>query len=224
MNYKITALKVQKRNPQRVNIYLDGDYAFGLTRLKAAWLHIGQELTDEKIVTLQSEDEHEVAYQGCLKYLDYRVRSENEIYQYLINHKFTEEIIQTVIERLRQSKLVDDTRFAQTWVENRSEFRPRSRRALAMEMRHKGIADELITEALEKLDDEGMAYQAALKHAGKLDLVDRPEFRRKMSGFLARRGFSYTIIAPVVDRVWTKLTSNQPAGDPLFYENEEEIL
>ena len=49
MDQKITALKAQKRNPNRINVYLDGIFAFGLARVVAAWLQVGQTLSDEKI-------------------------------------------------------------------------------------------------------------------------------------------------------------------------------
>ena len=79
MKHKITALKRQKRNPNRVNIYLDGKFAFGLSRIVAGWLEVGQELDDEKISSLQVEDELEVAYQRALKFISHRIRTENEI-------------------------------------------------------------------------------------------------------------------------------------------------
>ncbi len=69
MNYEITALKLQKRNRQRVNVYLDGEFAFGLARIVAAWLAVGQEIDDQKIAQLQQEDAREVAYQRALKFL-----------------------------------------------------------------------------------------------------------------------------------------------------------
>ena len=59
MGKQITDLKAQKRNHQRVNVYLDGEYAFGLSRIVAAWLHVGQELSPEKIKELKLEDELE---------------------------------------------------------------------------------------------------------------------------------------------------------------------
>ena len=49
---KITALTAQKRNPNRVNIYIDGEYAFSLARIVAAWLRVGQELDEEKLKKL----------------------------------------------------------------------------------------------------------------------------------------------------------------------------
>jgi regulatory protein len=66
MGRTVTAIKAQKRNKDRVSVYLDGEYAFGLARIVAAWLHVGQELSEEKIVLLTSQDEVEAAYARSL--------------------------------------------------------------------------------------------------------------------------------------------------------------
>lgn len=204
MKRKVTALKAQKRNQQRVSVFLDGEFAFGLARIVAAWLQVGQEIDEEKIAALQAEDALETAYQRALKFCSYRMRTESEVLQNLKEHDVPEEIVAKVLERLRQSGLVDDQRFAQAWVENRNEFRPRGRRALAMELRQKGVADGVIADTLVEIDEDELAYQVACKQVRKYLHLDRPEFRRKMSGFLARRGFSYDIILPVLDRVWAE--------------------
>lgn len=205
---KITAIKVQKRNPQRVNIYLDGEYALGLSRIVAGWLEVGQELSDDKIAALQAEDSREAAYQKALKLLSYRARSQAEIQDYLRKGDMSQDIIDEVLERLRSNGLVDDERFAQTWVENRNDFRPRGRPVLAMELRQQGIAQDIIDETLSGIDEEDLAYRAGLKQARKWKGLPRPEFRRKMVSFLARRGFSYDIIAPAVDRIWIECRSD----------------
>ena len=209
MSGTITALKVQKRNPQRVNIYLDGKYAFGLARITVAWLQIGQELSDEKIDQLQAQDSQEVAVQKALHFLDYRPRSKAEVCRNLEKHGFSEEVIAAVFERLERNGLVNDVQFAQTWVDNRSEFRPRGRRLLSMELRQKGLADEAIDAALIELDEEELVYRAALKQAHKLRSLPRLDFRRKLVGFLVRRGFGYDVIGPVLDQVWQDIMNTE---------------
>jgi regulatory protein len=204
---KITAIKVQKRNPNRVSIYLDSEFAFGLSRIVAAWLHVGQELTEEKIASLQAEDNGEVAYQQALKLLNYRPRSHAEVERNLKDHEFSEDVIAGVIDRLTRSGFLDDGRFAQAWVENRSEFRPRGASLLRMELRQRGLQDEAIQEALQDIDEEELAYRAGLKQARKLDGLDWNQFRQKMYGFLARRGFNYEYITPVVERIWNEKNS-----------------
>ncbi|MBI1793678.1 MAG: RecX family transcriptional regulator [Chloroflexi bacterium] len=210
---KITALQPQKRNPQRVNVHLDGEYAFGLARIVAAWLKIGQELGEEKIASLRSEDTRERAYQQALLFLSYRARSETEIRQNLRKHEIPEDVIEQTLERLRENRLADDNQFARAWVENRSAFRPRSRRALSVELRQKGLSDEDAQSALAGLDEETLAYEAGLKRARRLESLEWNEFRRKLSEFLARRGFPYSVIAPVVSRIWNETRTEQHTID-----------
>jgi regulatory protein len=218
----ITALQAQKRNHQRVNVYLDGEFAFGLARIVAAWLHVGQALSDDKIVSLQAEDARETAYQRALSFISYRERSQVEVEQNLRKNHVPEELIGEVVARLQRSHLLDDRRFAQNWAENRSEFRPRSRRALTYELRQRGLPGEVIEETLAQVDDESLAVQAALKKARRLTGLEWPEFRQKLYAFLARRGFSYEISATAASQVWTTLHDNTQAGNPLEEEEVEE--
>lgn len=206
MSGQITALKVQTRNPNRVNVYLDGEFAFGLERITAAWLRVGQVLGDDKITELKNQDEQEVVYQKALRLLEHRPRAEEEIRRKLVGKGISEEAIDHVIERLRRNNLVNDEQFAQAWVENRSAFRPRSRKALQYEMRQKGVSAPAIEQALANLDtdEEELAYQAALKQSRRLNHLEKMDFRRKLSAFLARRGFGYETIAPVVERIWNE--------------------
>lgn len=215
---KITAISVQKKNPNRVNIYLDGEYAFGVARITAAWLKNGDVLSDEKISKLLAEDAREWAYQQALLYLSYRARSEKEIRQNLRKHEMPEEVIEETIERLRKAGLANDNEFAQAWVENRSTFRPRSRRALAMELRQKGLDDETVHSAVSGVDEEALAYEAAQKRLGRLKGLEWNEFRKKLSEFLARRGFSYSVIAPIVTRLWSEAHMDDQAKN---FEDED---
>ena len=205
----VTALKVQKRNPQRVNVYLDGEFAFGLARITAAWLHIGQELSAEKIAQMQAEDAREVGYQQALRLLSYRPRASAEVRRNLEKHAMPAEVIEDVLARLQRAGLLDDSRFAQAWVDNRSEFRPRGRRALAVEMRQRGLDDESIQQALAEVDEEALADQAASKQSRKLAGLDETAFKHKLSGFLARRGFGYAVIRDTVDRHWNKIRNDE---------------
>jgi len=207
VEHTITALKLQKRDLQKVNVYLDGVYAFSLSRFVAAWLKVGQVLNDEKISRLQAENGHELAYQKALKFISYRHRSEVEIRRNLTTHKYPQEVIDVAIERLQNNGLVDDTQFAQNWVDNRNEFRPRSKKALEMELRTHGVNLETIHQAVDGLDEDELAYQAGLKQSRKYSELDWDSFRRKLTGFLARRGFNYGTIAPVIRRIWAEKQS-----------------
>ena len=208
MAKRITALKAQKHNPDRVSVFLDDEYAFGLYRVVAAWLEVGQELDEEKIRQLTQSEVSEKAYQRAVNLLSFRVRTETEIRRNLNKHDTPDSVIEDVIDRLRRNNLVNDLQFAKTWVDNRSEFRPRGRRALQSELRQKGVDQEIIEEALSGLNEEALAYQAAKKNVRKYLRFEQPEFRKKLLGFLARRGFNYGIAAPVVEQVWAEEQEN----------------
>jgi len=215
---KITAIQVQKRSPNRVNIYLDGEFAFGLARIVAAWLQVGQTLDEEKIAKLQADDSRERAWQQALLYLSYRARSEDEIRRNLTKHEIPDAVIEETLERLRREGFANDKKFASTWVENRNTFRPRGRRALTLELRQKGIDDSTIQAVLEDVDEEALAYKAGQKKAGKIRTQEWVEFRKKLSEFLARRGFSYSVITPVVRRLWSELHTE---GEEQIIDDEE---
>jgi len=209
---KISAIEPQQKNPQRVNVYLDGEFAFGLASILAAWLKVGQELSEEKIASLKTEDEREVTYLKALHFLSYRPRSSAEVHQNLTKRGISDTLAKETVNRLQSSGLVNDNAFAQAWVENRNTFRPRSKSALRMELRRKGLNDETIQSVLdEQVDEQALAFEAARKYARRLTGLEWLEFRQKLGGFLARRGFSYTTLAPVVSEVW-KETQTADAG------------
>lgn len=208
MNKKITALKAQKKNPNRINVYLDGEFAFGVARIVAAWLSIGQELDDEQIAGLQQQDAGEVALDNAVKFISYRSRTEAEIRRKLSEKGFSDLEIEKVLERLRSNGLVADEQYARSWVESRSATHPRSRRLMSMELRQKGVSDSDISKALdESVDDDELAYQAAMQYAHRLAKFEWDKFRERLSGYLLRRGFTYGTIAPLVRRIWSEFQS-----------------
>ena len=222
MEREITALKAQKKNPNRINVYLDGEYAFGLARIVAAWLKIGQQLSDEEIARLQQQDALEVAYQRGLQILSYRPRSIAEVRRKLSEQGFEPAVVDATIQRMKQNGLLGDEQFAHDWVENRAAFRPRSRRLLAMELRQKGVAEEAIQQALsETQDEESLAYQSALQYARKITGKDWETFRKRLGAYLMRRGFSYGTIAPILRQVWDETQSSDSGQDLTHHEDED---
>ena len=218
MQREITAIKVQKRNQQRVNIYLDGEFAFGLSRFVAAWLEPGRKLSETEIKKLQEEDSYEVAFQKALQFISHRPRSVEETRRRLSEKGFNEEVVEATLEKLKDKHYLDDFDFARQWIENRNAFRPRSDRLLAYELRLKGVADQEITQALEKFggDQNELAYQAGIKKAKKCRHETKLDFLKKVGGFLSRRGFHYGIVKSTVERLWEEFAleeSNERLDD-----------
>ena len=214
MEREITAIKAQKRNRQRVSIYLDGEFAFGISRFVAAWLKPGRKLSESEIEKLLEEDTYEVAFQKALQFINHRPRSIEETRRRLSEKGFSDEVVEQTLQRLVEKNWLDDLDFARQWIENRNTFRPRSDRLLAYELRLKGVADGKITQALEKYggDEMKLAFQAGIKKAKKCRDETRFDFQKKVGGFLSRRGFHYGIVKPTVENLWKEFASAENKG------------
>lgn len=201
---KITALKYQKNNPNKVNVYVDDTFGFGIHKSLAAELQVGQELSPEHIQDLELRDEEEKAYQRALRYVSRRPHAEREIRDKLNRNRIPSEICERVVRRLREASLVDDAAFAEAWVENRRLYRPRSARALRHELKQKGVDAAAIDSALRDFDDEQAAWQAGRKAIRRYKSLPEETAVKRMQSYLARRGFSYQITRRVVEALLTE--------------------
>ncbi len=208
----ISALVAQKKNPDRVNVYLDGKFAFGLAAIEAVRLRRGQLLSDSDIEHLQAADDVEQAHEKALRFLSNRPRSEWEVRQNLLKAGYADESIEQVLERLRSVALLDDAAFARYWIENRTQFKPRGAAALRQELRRKGVTRDVIDEVLTETehDDDKAALQAALAKANRYRQLPRPEFAQKLGAYLARRGFNYEISREAVAAAWQAVHAEEP--------------
>lgn len=199
---------VQRRNPDRINIHLDGEYAFGLYRLTAAWLHVGQELSDEQIENLKSKDLDEVVYQSALRFISYRQRTSFEVSSRLIKKGFDLDLVRTVVARLQENHLLDDHQFAKAWVSDRKSLHPRSKRLMAYEMMNKGLDRQIAQAALETVEDDPSLAEAAARRAIRKwsDLAEK-EFVTHCAAFLGRKGFAAGLCFTTARKLWEELHS-----------------
>jgi regulatory protein len=205
---RITSIETQKAKKGRVNLFLDGAYAFSLSVPVASMAGIreGQELTSKEVEKLQNDDLLHRSLNSALRYLGPRPRSETEVRNRLRRQGFDADTIQKVIDRLKEQKLINDADFARFWCDNRENFKPRSRRFIEFELRQKGVEAEIAAEATEGLDDELNAYRAAQRKAGSLKGLDYSNFRNRLAAFLKQRGFSYEVINSTINRIWQEQT------------------
>jgi regulatory protein len=202
MEKTITALEPQNRNPDRINVFLDGEFTFGVSRFVGAWLSVGQKLDETKTKSLISADEKERALQLALRYIGYRQRTETEVIKKLEKLDFPKEIVKSVMAELREKKYVDDNEFATQWVELRSESKPRSKRFIQFELTKKGISGDIVDAALENSpDDLDMAIRLGQKYIYRYSAINEDEFRKKLTGVLSRRAFSYSVVKDTLDEL-----------------------
>lgn len=204
----ITDIKPQK-NKKRFNIYLDGQFAFGLSaeaRLKAG-LKIDQEISSQKVEGLIKEDEFLKFYDRALKFFSYRPRSEKELQDWFKKKKVGIETQKLIEKKLKQYNYLDDQEFTRWWVEQRTTFRPFGKRRLAFELRQKGINQKLVEEELGKLEDDKLvelAEELVKKKMKTMEDLPYFEVREKIFAFLSRRGFHWEIIKKVVAKTLKK--------------------
>ena len=157
--------------------------------------------------------------QKALRFLGYRARSMQEVRENLEKHEIPDAVIESTLKRLQENGLLNDQDFAQAWVENRNTFRPRSRRALAVELRRKGLDDDIVQKVLdENVNEDALAMEAARKYLRKVQGLEWQEFRQKLGGFLGRRGFSYGVTFQALRQIWAEL---HPDGSQTNLNNEE---
>ena len=200
---EITAIK-PKRRGRRVSVFLDGEFAFGLSLgvAEGSHLYTGQALTQSQIEELKSADQLHTCLNAAMRYLSYRPRSEREVRMRLRLRGFDDKAIEDAILQLRGKGLIDDVAFAHFWKEERESFSPRGKLLLKLELKGKGVEPEIAEGIVSGIDEEEGAYRAARKKATTLREGDYYAFRQKLGSFLRRRGFSYEVIERTVERMW----------------------
>lgn len=199
----ITAITPQRHDPERVSVFLDGEFAFGLHAdlVLERGLFAGLALDEATVRDLLAADEIRRALATALNALAYRARSEGEIAQRLRQKGFGPEAIDAALERLRDWRYVDDREFASRWIENRQEHRPRSERMLAQELRQKGVDPATIADTIADagLDEVADARELVAKQRAKLAALDPETQTRRITGFLSRRGYGWDVIRQALD-------------------------
>ncbi len=188
----ITDLKQGVKNPNRVNVFVGGKFAFSLDVAQVVdfKLKIGLEVSEEQLVELKRASEFGKLYQRTLEWALMRPRSEKEFYDYLYKKVYEKKLdknyISLIIERLREKKYVDDRKFAEYYVENRFVKKGISRKRLKMELMKKGVAKEIVDEVISSRDDEEEIDKIIAKKRDKYD-------DEKLISYLCRQGFSYQL-------------------------------
>ncbi len=206
----ITAISAQTHDSQRVNVFVDGQFAFGLglDTLAREGLYVGQQLDADTRARLEAIAETERALSAALRLLAVRPRSSAEVRQRLRRKGFGAAAVAQALERLLATGLLDDAAFSRYLIENRQTFRPRGARALRAELRQKGVDRETIETAMAASGGDADAEHARALAVARAALPryasasDRATFNRRLGGLLQRRGFSLATIRPILAILW----------------------
>ncbi|HYH11000.1 MAG TPA: regulatory protein RecX [Thermomicrobiales bacterium] len=213
----VTRVSPQQATAERMNIYLDGRYAFSLSvqALTAHPVSVGDQLGPADIERLRNADEPDRATASALNLLTHRGRSERELRQRLRQKGYTAAAIDETIRRVVDWGYLNDEQFAAAWVEQRSSGKPRSRRALAHELREKGVDRQIVETTIEEadIDEVADARRLAADKWRKERGEDPAKRRQRTAAFLARRGYGWDVAKQVIDELASDEESDTPS-DP----------
>lgn len=150
------------------------------------------------------ENREEQAHTVCLRLLTVRARTRAELAERLTKRGYPDDVIETVLGRLADVGLIDDEDFAEQWVRSRQRNAGKGKRALAAELRTKGVDDEVIASALSGIDagvERVRAEQLVERRLRRETLGDGDDAKvmRRLVGMLARRGYSQSMAVAVVN-------------------------
>lgn len=210
---KITKIQVQKNNKSRVNLYLDGEYAFPLSieSILQNKLEKGKKLNEAQIEKYLSESELEKLTNKVIKFISYRPRSRQEIidrlYKYTKDYKEKrEKLIQLVLKEIEKKNLINDLEFAIWFVQQRQAHRPRSKRKLYSELLTKGLDKKTIQKSLKDTEFNELKQLKKLlnkylkRKSTQKELPNQisKKLKNKLIKYLLRKGFSYNLIKQAI--------------------------
>lgn len=205
---EITRLAVQKNDSDRVSVFLDGAFAFGVHQdlVLKHQLVTGQTLRPDEHQALMEEDEVMRAKGKALDYLAHKARTENEVRRKLRTKECTSAVIDRVIAYLRERGYLDDENYAHEYVRRRFSHKGYGPVRLRAELKKRGIDRHLAETAVDALFEEHDPFPVAQAHAEKkwpriAREADPRKRRDKLYRHLKRRGFTNDVIQRVIDSI-----------------------
>jgi len=204
----ITRLEPQVNNPDRVSVYLDEEFAFGVHEdiVVKHGLTVGTTLAPDDVRDIESDEQYVDAKQKALDYLAHKPRTEAEVRRKLKQRDVPAFVIDDVVARLYELEYLDDEAYAHDYARNRFSSKKYGPVRIRRELEERGIDRHLAETAVDTLFAEESASAAAWSHAEKrwprLAGEDDPRRRRqKMYRYLRRRGFTSETIRPILDEL-----------------------
>ena len=212
----VTKIEVQKRNPRRRSVFIDGEFAFGLDEevLYKSGLKKGEGLTQQRIKEITDEERKKEAKDAALRFLSFRRRTERQVREKLKKKEFDEKTIEATIDKLKEFDLINDLEFATSWVRDRLAFKPRGKRLLKQELWKKGIRRDIIDQVTDELcrDEDKAALELVEKIKKRYKNLEPKVARRRMYSLLLRRGFSYEITRKALSQLNRSFTEEAISG------------
>lgn len=203
---KITNIEEQKRNKDRVNIYVDNDYAFSLSKevLIKEGLKVNDIIDLEKLTKVSKEDNYIKCKGAALRIIEKTIKTESEIKKKLLLKGYGDETINRTIDFLKEYNFLNDESYAKMYVRDKSKGQGKNK--IKYDLIKKGLDEELILEAIAKIDsdnEENIAYEMALKKYNTIKKRETDSYKlsQKLYRFLLSKGYGYDIASRVIKSI-----------------------
>lgn len=203
---KITKIEYQKKNKERFNIYLDGEYAFAIDMNILIKYSLKKDmLLDDDVIDdiLKSEEKISVYYYG-LSVLSRAAKSEYELRLKMKDKGFDSRLIDNAINRLKEQKYIDDGRYCEMYINDKINISKYGVLKIKEALYYKGIDKEIIEEKIKSISMEEERERAFIFGQKKLFSIKEDDTRKKgikLSNYLIGKGFEYEIVKKTVKRL-----------------------
>ena len=205
---RITDITPQRKH-ERVNIYIDGKFAFGLSlELQVKYdLYKDKEVTQDFIDDVVKAEEQNKVLNSAFNLLSYSQRSTQEIYDKLMRKGYEEEYVLKAIDYCKERNYLNDKAYAENFIKDKTNINKYGSVRIKYDLIAKGISRDIIDEVLdlEYEDEYSRAFELAEKKIKSYRNDDRNAIYRKLGGFLQRRGYTYDVVSKVLKEVLGEL-------------------
>lgn len=202
----ITKIEVGKRNKERVNIYIDEEYAFSISAelVYKENLKVKDKIDVDSLKKLADEDNYLKCKNSALRTIEKTYKSEKELRDKLSLKGYEDHIIKRTMDFLREYNLLDDTNYAKMYVKDRA--KNQGKKKIKYALLQKGIDENVIEDELEKLNNDeirSLVYDMALKKYNILKKRESDSYKlsQKLYRFLMGKGYDYDLIKDVVKSI-----------------------
>lgn len=196
---KINKIETQKKNKKRSTIYIDGNFAFGISNelLVKFDLHEGDEINEDLIQNVLLAKEKQRIRDRAYRLLHYRNRATKELKDRLLRIGFDAALVQEVIDEMVEDNTLNDENFAEAFIADYTKIRTKGNIFIRHELRKKGVASDVIEKLMQKRDEKQIADDYMRSKLATLDIV-KPKDRQKALRRLLTRGFTPAIAYEVI--------------------------
>ncbi|HPG92497.1 MAG TPA: RecX family transcriptional regulator [Clostridia bacterium] len=204
---KITKIEIQKRNKDKVNLFLDDEFRCGLTAesIVRARLKVGDEISENQLNEIFLTSESEIAFNKACDYISRSMKTVKQIRDWLTNKGFEQSVVSNVVNKLKEYRYVDDNMYAELYIN--SNVSTKGKRRLTVELTQKGINKELAEQTVETLSDEKLSENANTL-AEKYMRNKEPTTQNlvKLQRYLLSRGYDYETVNAIIRKYRTNDT------------------